>query len=82
MKKLWFASKRYGYGWTPSTWQGWLCIAVYVVLMIVTPVITEKFSQSEIEALLIAFPFWFFFTVLLIIIAWKTGEPARWRWGK
>lgn len=30
-KKFWFKRKRYGYGWAPSTWQGWLVIAVYVV---------------------------------------------------
>jgi hypothetical protein len=23
-EKLWFRAKRYGWGWTPTSWQGWL----------------------------------------------------------
>ena len=30
----WFKRKLYGWGWTPATWQGWLVLAVFVVLMI------------------------------------------------
>jgi hypothetical protein len=33
--KYWFPAKRYGYGWSvPTTWQGWLVLAVYVVLTV------------------------------------------------
>ena len=33
-EKLWFKRKLYGWGWTPVTWQGWLVLGVYVVLLI------------------------------------------------
>ena len=33
-RKYWFPAKRYGWGWgMPSTWQGWLVLAAFVVLV-------------------------------------------------
>jgi hypothetical protein len=29
----WFGRKKYGWGWGPTSWQGWLILAVYVVLV-------------------------------------------------
>jgi len=32
--RYWFPAKRYGWGWgLPARWQGWLVIALYVVLV-------------------------------------------------
>ena len=28
----WFRRKRWGYGWTPVTWQGWLVVALFVAI--------------------------------------------------
>ena len=30
----WFGPKAYGFGLGPKTWQGWLAIIIYAVLMI------------------------------------------------
>lgn len=35
--KYWFKRKRYGYGLTPSTWQGWLTIFGFLLFIIFTP---------------------------------------------
>jgi len=32
--KLWFKAKRYGWGWTPACWQGWLVLGVYFAVLI------------------------------------------------
>ena len=33
--KYWFPAKCYGWGWgPPSTWQGWIVLAGYLLLMI------------------------------------------------
>ena len=29
-KKLWFKRKTFGYGWTPSTIEGWIAIIIFV----------------------------------------------------
>jgi len=35
-RKYWFPAKRYGWGWgIPSTWQGWLVLGAFAVLVIV-----------------------------------------------
>lgn len=31
-KKLWFGNKRYGYGWVPNTWQGWMLVGIYGIV--------------------------------------------------
>ena len=33
MTQLWFKAKKYGYGWYPATWQGWLVILVYLTIL-------------------------------------------------
>ncbi|MDH2904369.1 MAG: hypothetical protein PXZ08_10545 [Actinomycetota bacterium] len=33
-KKAWFGPKRIGYGVRPQTWQGWMVIAVAVIIII------------------------------------------------
>jgi len=33
-KKPWFGPKRYGLGFMPRTWQGWLCLAIGVAVYI------------------------------------------------
>ena len=39
MSQPWFGKKRFGYGYSPRTWQGWLitlAVPVIVVLVIVS----------------------------------------------
>jgi hypothetical protein len=33
-KKKWFVRKKYGWGWTPASWQGWLLIALYILFVL------------------------------------------------
>lgn len=76
-RKIWFAAKKYGYGWgRPTCWQGWLVLLVYAAL---AGAGIAYFMPRKGPA--------YFSTYLLVITAglmaicaWK-GEPARWRWG-
>ena len=82
MQRLWFKSKRYGYGWTPCRWQGWLVLAVYLVLLIVTFRIIDLKSHSVSDTLLGVVPLWLLYTFVLLVICYVTGEKPKWRWGK
>jgi hypothetical protein len=79
-KHRWFATKTYGWGWTPITWQGWACIAGFVTIEILAALLLlqEQFLPWGVFAflgsILIA-------TMALLLICFKTGEPPRWRWG-
>jgi uncharacterized membrane protein len=32
--RIWFRPKRFGFGWSPNTWEGWLLTAVLVVAIL------------------------------------------------
>lgn len=79
-KKLWFKAKRYGYGWYPSSWQGWAVIAVYLGLMVILSLQIDTphpNSQMLVRFLLPGIVL----TIVLVAVAYAKGEPARWRWG-
>jgi hypothetical protein len=76
-RKYWFPAKRYGWGWgIPSSWQGWLVLAVFVGLLVVGsflfPIRTELGPYLAYVAVL---------SGLLVGVCWLKGEPPRWRWG-
>lgn len=38
MSKPWFRPKKFGYGWTPVTWQGWV-VTIILALIIVGSIV-------------------------------------------
>lgn len=82
-KKMWFKSKRYGWGWTPSSWEGWAVLALYIVGIIYifdglhasTPVSGDIVFFADVVSSLAL-------TLLLILVCYLTGEKPRFRWGK
>lgn len=72
--RYWFAAKRYGWGWTPATWEGWVVLGTYIVVVLVnffriraqTTTVSETMSSFIPETAIITF---FLFYVCL-----KTGE--------
>jgi hypothetical protein len=77
-KRYWFPAKRYGWGWSfPATWQGWLVLAVYFVLILgaIPALHPEKGAMGfGLYSLVV--------TLGLFAVCWWKGEPLRWRWGK
>jgi hypothetical protein len=71
----WFAPKRYGYGATPITWQGWALTFGFVAIAIALSVL---FARRPIELIAALIPFIIAFTV---ICARTTRGEWRWRWG-
>jgi hypothetical protein len=83
MTHYWFKPKRYGYGATPVTWEGWttaLAAAVVVAGSIVA--MNLLVNKSNVEA-------WLGWAVLIAIgTLWfvrfsrrRTDGEWRWRWG-
>ena len=81
MRRLWFKAKRYGWGWTPCTWQGWLILAAFVALFTETFLVVDAHSHSGSDTLIAFVPLAFFYTFILILICYRTGEKPRRRWG-
>jgi hypothetical protein len=76
-KQIWFPAKKYGWGWgPPCTWQGWVVMAAWLVLLggggfLIAPRSVGSFV---------------FYAVILSIglfsVCLTKGEKPRWRWGK
>jgi hypothetical protein len=81
MKKLWFRRKVYGYGWIPSTWQGWTVMGIYAILLAIWISIFIRYLDN-INYLTIYLIGVFLLTGTLVFIAWLKGEKPRWSWGK
>lgn len=80
-KKLWFKRKAYGWGWTPATWQGWLVVLAYIVIVTKNFVRIDRVSHSVSDTLISFVPETIIATIILIIICYLTGEKPRWQWG-
>ena len=82
MKKIWFVKKRYGWGWRPVTWQGWIISFLYLLSLLKFFIISEMKSHSGSDVLIsFALPF-IILTSIFIFICYKKGEKPRWQWGK
>jgi hypothetical protein len=84
MSQYWFKPKRYGYGATPATWEGWL--ATFVAAAVVAgSVIAMNLLVDRSNA--IAWLIWAAFVALATF--WfvkftrrRTAGEWRWRWGR
>jgi hypothetical protein len=79
MERLWFKAKTFGWGWTPSTWQGWIVILVYAATIAAGAFLFLRHPSTwgwigYFSAIAVA-------TALLIAVCFKTGEKPGWRWG-
>ncbi|OGH92056.1 MAG: hypothetical protein A2563_00490 [Candidatus Magasanikbacteria bacterium RIFOXYD1_FULL_40_23] len=81
-QKLWFKAKDYGWGWQPSSWQGWLVLAVYLGFNFKIFWGIDSRLYSDREALINFFLPLAVSTVILLIVCYKKGEKPEWRWGK
>lgn len=79
----WFKRRRYGWGFTPVTWQGWLSLLVMILIAIGTSFILPYKQQNPSANDLTVF-----FIIIIIdiigffILALKTSPAPKWRWGK
>lgn len=81
MEKKWFKAKKYGWGWYPATWQGWLVMAVFIFILVLNFRDIDSNSHSASDTLLNFIPDTIILVLALIIVCWLTGEKPGWRWG-
>jgi hypothetical protein len=82
MTTYWFKPKRYGYGATPVTWQGWAVVGVAVAAIVADALLVRPHRAANpwtwvaffaIEAAILV--------ALWIVSRRKTEGGFRWRWG-
>ena len=81
MTRYWFRPKRYGWGATPITWQGWVVVFATVLAMFAVSLgLRLETRNGWALAALIAFDV-LALLFLLIVSRRKTDGEWRWRWG-
>jgi len=81
MTTYWFRPKRYGYGATPTTWQGW-ALTLGTVAVMVAVSFYLRLTERHDWALAAMFAFdALAFAFLFIVTRRKTEGEWRWRWG-
>lgn len=80
-QEYWFKAKRYGWGWYPATWQGWLCMMLFVLLVILGAVmfLDENVQTKDMVFYFVWIGLW---SVGLFAVSYKKGEKPGWHWGK
>ncbi len=85
MKKddYWFKRRRYGWGWTPVTWQGWaivvVCLGGIIATAFMLPTDESRNSWTAND--------WKFLGVVAVLLAvlfiatYAHGPKPKWRWG-
>ena len=83
----WFRTRRYGYGATPTTWQGWVTLIAFPAFVVVLALLLFLVGIGP-ESL----PAWRFivFVVVFLIALFaflafvraRTAGEWRWRWGR
>lgn len=72
----WFPAKRYGWGWgVPNTWQGWVVLAAFAVLLSLGVIFRGPLGYLLFGAYTAAV------CLGLVAVCWLKGGPPRWRWG-
>ncbi len=79
---FWFKRKTYGYGWVPSTWQGWGVVVLYILSLVNNFLFVDFNSHSVSDTLLTFLPNVYISTIFLLIICYAKGEEPRWQWGE
>lgn len=80
-KKYWFKAKTYGWGWTPSSWQGWLIMIIFCALIAGIVLWADQGPHSASDTFIKAAPALITTLIILLAIAVVKGERPHWRWG-
>ena len=82
--RYWFKRRRYGYGWTPVTTEGWITVLVFLVFIACTSVILLPSADKPFSSLQLVIFLMFLVSAIFIMvgISYAKGPMPRWRWGK
>jgi len=82
MGTYWFRPKRYGYGATPVTWQGWAVTIVTALVVVLTSVAAPAMGAKSAWAFVALLVVDAAAIAALVVVSYRKTEGGwRWRWG-
>lgn len=81
MARYWFRQRRFGYGATPNTWQGWLFMAASAALTVGVIIAAEITHDNAMRFFIIAVGLPLVLGPTVLISHAKTEGGWRWHLG-
>jgi hypothetical protein len=82
MNEYWFVPKRYGYGATPVTWEGWVVVAIFVAIVAAFALIYRRRKAANLSNRTPWLALAASIAVFVWVCAMKTNGTWAWRWGQ
>lgn len=79
--RVWFKAKRFGWGWTPATPEGWIVVGMFLASLLGSTIALVRFRPEAPAVVAEHVAVAAVLTAALIAICAKTGEKPGWRWG-
>ena len=83
-KKYWFKQKKWGFGFTPSTPEGWVAVGILVAILTLSSFVEELVAdprQPRTRVLLVVFDL-MVLGIFTALFKNKVEGGLKWRWGK
>lgn len=83
MNKYWFTPKKYGYGFSPISWEGWLMTLVLLGLITLSAYTNDFFTDEVMPQQGVRFilDLGIFCAIFFLIALPKTRGKLKWSWG-
>lgn len=75
--KYWFKPKGFGYGATPTTWEGWVVVIVFIIYVLSLSMLITRGEIGQYVLYLFAG-----IVGVAVISKKKTDGKWKWNWGK
>jgi uncharacterized membrane protein len=81
LHQFWFRPKTIGYGATPSSWEGWLVSAAYIITIATAlgVMLATKSDEHSLAAWFVFFIFALCLTAIFILFC-KAKTEGDWHW--
>lgn len=80
-QRYWFKRKLYGFGWIPARLPGWIVLGMYLLVVLGLTLTTPRTLSTQAALVQVVIPICIA-TIIFLLIAWRTGEPLQWQWGR
>jgi hypothetical protein len=81
MTRYWFKPKRYGYGATPVTWEGWAFSLLATALIVGSSFVLLEGPPDATRFVIWALVLVLVVAAMVVVSKHKTEGGWRWRWG-
>lgn len=72
-RRPWFGPRRFGWGWTPVTWQGWVVSLVFIAATLAAAWLLSSTLRTKVIIALV---------VALLVTSYLTGGAPGSTWGR